>query len=107
MTIIESLISSLRTMHVANINLANEAAGLIERQQEKIKWLEMALNESRPTGKAPCIKFCEATAFRSEIAKLEADNKELKARVAELEAVMWKDISKTGGNLRLEEVLNK
>lgn len=34
--------------------------------------------ESTPTGKAPCVKFCEATAFRSEIAKKDR-------RIAELE----------------------
>jgi hypothetical protein len=33
--------------------------------------------ESIPTGKAPCVKFCEATAFRSEMAKKDRRIEEL------------------------------
>lgn len=55
-------------------------------QKARIKELE-----STPTGKAPCIKFCEATAFRSEMAKKDD-------RISYLESFI-SDVSVTFGGI--------
>jgi len=90
MTIIESLVSSLRTMYVANINLANEAADTIERQQMGIKSLTLALglaNISSDHHKV-LLNSCE-TALYERDEEIESQQREIES-LLEANSNLWR-----------------
>lgn len=96
-------------MSEIKVQLTGEYHADIGLMQARIEELE-----STPTGKAPCVKFCEANAFGTEIAKkgaeidrLNTDNRDIRGRLLEsasLNSRMKKEIDSCD---KINDTINK